>query len=76
MPFSGFGALDYNVKFMAEVENYTRFHLFPAESEIVSGHISEPPAAIHGGEKHGVVGHKTRDTATGCAGIVRLGVMV
>ena len=55
---------------MAEVENYTRFHLFPAESEIVAGHISEPPAAIPGGERHGVVGHKTSGTATGCAGVV------
>ena len=67
--FSSFGGLDYNVKFMVEVENYTKFYLSPGQTDLNSGHISEPPSAMFGGEKHGVVGHKTANAATGCAGI-------
>ena len=66
-----FAALDYNVKFMVQVENYTKFHLQPAESETEWGHISEPPEAMFGGEKHGVFGHKIGHTATGCSGVLR-----
>ena len=56
---------------MVEVENYTKFHLQPGEIEVENGHISEPPAAMIGGEKHGVVGHKVAHTATGCCGVLR-----
>ena len=51
-----------------EVENYTKFKLIAKDTKLHSGQISEPPSDIYGGEKHGVVGHKTNDTATGCAG--------
>ena len=68
--FSSFAALDFNVKFMIELENYTKFYLSPQDTEINAGHIAKPPAAMFGGEKHGVVGHKVANTAKGCAGIV------
>ena len=68
--FSSFASLDYNVKFMVEVENYTKFSLNPGYTELEAGQISEPPAAIFGGEIHGVVGHKTAHVATGCAGVL------
>ena len=55
---------------MVEVENYTKFSLNPGYTELEAGQISEPPAAIFGGEIHGVVGHKTAHVATGCAGVL------
>ena len=55
---------------MVEVENYTKFYLSPGQTDLNSGHISEPPSAMFGGEKHGVVGHKTANAATGCAGVL------
>ena len=55
---------------MMEVENYTKFYLTPGQTDLNSGHISEPPSAMFGGEKHGVVGHKTANAATGCAGVI------
>ena len=55
---------------MVEVENYTKFHLSPGSSELHSGQISEPPSSMFGGEKNGVVGHKTAGEATGCAGVL------
>merc|ERR1712001_101880 len=65
-----FASLDYNVKFMVEVENYTNFCLSPGNTELHTGQISEPPAAMCGGEKHGVVGHKTGHVAKGCCGVL------
>ena len=55
---------------MVELENYTKFYLSPQDTEINAGYIAEPPAAMFGGEKHGVVGHQVGHTAKGCAGIV------
>ena len=63
-----FAALQYNVKFKAELENYTQFDLQPSRTEIISGQISEPPTAIARGGKNGVVGHKTGGTCRGCVG--------
>ena len=55
---------------MVEIENYTKFSLVPGKTELDSGHIKIPPSPLKGGEKHGVVGHKTSNTATGCAGVL------
>ena len=63
-----FAALKYNVKFKAELENYTQFDLQPSRTEIISGKISDPPTAITRGGKKGVVGHKTGGTCRGCVG--------
>ena len=69
--YRSFAGLNYNVKFLGEIENYTKFQLYPSNTEVESGHISEPPSAITGGEMHAVSGHKVSDTATGCAGVMR-----
>jgi len=63
-----FAALQYNVKFKAELENYTQFDLHPSRTEIISGKISDPPTAIKRGGKNGVVGHKTGGACRGCVG--------
>ena len=63
-----FAALQYNVKFKAELENYTQYDLHPSRTEIISGKISDPPTAIKRGGKNGVVGHKTGGACRGCVG--------
>ena len=65
-----FATLPHNVKFIVEIENYTKFALVPGNMELNSGHIKVPPSPLQGGEKHGVVGHKTNDSATGCSGVL------
>ena len=69
--FSTFLQLTHGVKFKLELENYTKCVLSPGANHIHTGEISGLPAALQGGEKHGVVGHKSgTQSATGCCGVL------
>ena len=67
--------IESNVKFMLEVNNMTKWRLWPDKTYIHWGSISSPPTFILSGEKGAISGHNTVGDydghyATGATGVV------
>jgi len=67
--------IESNVKFMLEVNNMTKWRLWPDKTYIHWGSISSPPTFILSGEKGAISGHNTEGDydghyATGATGVV------
>ena len=63
-----FHSMNYNVKFMGIIENFTDTPLIAHETQVVKGYVQNPIGDILPGMSEAFAGHKEGFTATGCAG--------